>query len=186
MSLSSLFPFFFFNDTATTEIYTLSLHDALPICERGVLRGWPGGRAEHARPVAAVPHQPGVAHGSELRARADVQYRYARDTRNHGATAGRSGSLLGEALLTMARALLIANPVAARTDARAVTTVRDTLRRGGWTVEVLATARAGDARRFGRAAHAQGFDALVSYGGDGTAMEIAAGGVKSGMPLGPV
>ena len=23
---------FFFNDTATTEIYTLSLHDALPIC----------------------------------------------------------------------------------------------------------------------------------------------------------
>src|SRR6266853_6796929 len=29
-----LFIFFFFNDTATTEIYTLSLHDALPI--RGV------------------------------------------------------------------------------------------------------------------------------------------------------
>src|SRR2546430_5991817 len=26
--------FFFFNDTATTEIYTLSLHDALPICQR--------------------------------------------------------------------------------------------------------------------------------------------------------
>src|SRR5258707_4017816 len=29
--LSSCFFFFFFNDTATTEIYTLSLHDALPI-----------------------------------------------------------------------------------------------------------------------------------------------------------
>src|SRR2546427_13054685 len=29
---SSLIVFFFFNDTATTEIYTLSLHDALPIC----------------------------------------------------------------------------------------------------------------------------------------------------------
>src|SRR5215468_12063100 len=28
----SFFFFFFFNDTATTEIYTLSLHDALPIC----------------------------------------------------------------------------------------------------------------------------------------------------------
>src|ERR1035438_10918694 len=28
---SCLFFFFFFNDTATTEIYTLSLHDALPI-----------------------------------------------------------------------------------------------------------------------------------------------------------
>src|SRR5467141_5349870 len=27
----SFFFFFFFNDTATTEIYTLSLHDALPI-----------------------------------------------------------------------------------------------------------------------------------------------------------
>src|SRR3712207_7945597 len=27
-----MFYFFFFNDTATTEIYTLSLHDALPIC----------------------------------------------------------------------------------------------------------------------------------------------------------
>src|SRR5438874_10330140 len=27
-----LFSLFFFNDTATTEIYTLSLHDALPIC----------------------------------------------------------------------------------------------------------------------------------------------------------
>src|SRR6266478_3367957 len=32
----SLIPqiYFFFNDTATTEIYTLSLHDALPICRR--------------------------------------------------------------------------------------------------------------------------------------------------------
>src|SRR6202045_4757804 len=32
--------FFFFNDTATTEIYTLSLHDALPISvSLGILRG---------------------------------------------------------------------------------------------------------------------------------------------------
>src|SRR2546422_6229875 len=30
--------FFFFNDTATTEIYTLSLHDALPICLDARLR----------------------------------------------------------------------------------------------------------------------------------------------------
>src|SRR2546430_6087647 len=30
-----MFFFFFFNDTATTEIYTLSLHDALPICFLG-------------------------------------------------------------------------------------------------------------------------------------------------------
>src|ERR1051326_7682653 len=32
------FSSFFFNDTATTEIYTLSLHDALPICCRLLLR----------------------------------------------------------------------------------------------------------------------------------------------------
>src|SRR2546422_2290269 len=31
LPLSFFFFFFFFNDTATTEIYTLSLHDALPI-----------------------------------------------------------------------------------------------------------------------------------------------------------
>src|SRR5256886_11592519 len=35
--------FFFFNDTATTEIYTLSLHDALPIL------GGPAGAADQAR-----------------------------------------------------------------------------------------------------------------------------------------
>src|SRR2546428_7556939 len=38
---SHLFFFFFFNDTATTEIYTLSLHDALPI-------------SDHARPHGLV------------------------------------------------------------------------------------------------------------------------------------
>src|SRR3712207_9518453 len=32
-----MFFFFFFNDTATTEIYTLSLHDALPIWHDGFL-----------------------------------------------------------------------------------------------------------------------------------------------------
>src|SRR2546430_5404013 len=31
MRIRNLYLFFFFNDTATTEIYTLSLHDALPI-----------------------------------------------------------------------------------------------------------------------------------------------------------
>src|SRR2546429_3456105 len=40
--------FFFFNDTATTEIYTLSLHDALPICA-------PAGTAfEELRPLAPL------------------------------------------------------------------------------------------------------------------------------------
>src|SRR5574343_1647368 len=40
--LRILFFFFFFNDTATTEIYTLSLHDALPISQRGA-HHHPGG-----------------------------------------------------------------------------------------------------------------------------------------------
>src|SRR3989449_9801260 len=35
----SLFFFFFFNDTATTEIYTLSLHDALPILDQLAMIG---------------------------------------------------------------------------------------------------------------------------------------------------
>src|SRR2546430_12769260 len=37
LMLSALLMFFFFNDTATTEIYTLSLHDALPICEAATI-----------------------------------------------------------------------------------------------------------------------------------------------------
>src|SRR5690349_23160001 len=43
-----IFFFFFFNDTATTEIYTLSLHDALPISRSSAAaatcgRTWPSG-----------------------------------------------------------------------------------------------------------------------------------------------
>src|SRR2546422_8486904 len=54
MTLSIIF---FFNDTATTEIYTLSLHDALPICHcraggrdtaHGHAQGRGGGRAQRA------------------------------------------------------------------------------------------------------------------------------------------
>src|SRR5215217_898522 len=48
---------FFFNDTATTEIYTLSLHDALPI-----RRWWAGSRehvaGEHYRLQGANPGPP--------------------------------------------------------------------------------------------------------------------------------
>src|SRR5256885_5751598 len=42
--IASLFFFFFFNDTATTEIYTLSLHDALPIYLRLVFLEEPFGQ----------------------------------------------------------------------------------------------------------------------------------------------
>src|SRR5476651_574248 len=40
--------FFFFNDTATTEIYTLSLHDALPICASPISPAHPRGGGEAA------------------------------------------------------------------------------------------------------------------------------------------
>src|SRR3712207_7117550 len=40
--------FFFFNDTATTEIYTLSLHDALPICHELQVRQPPARRLDRA------------------------------------------------------------------------------------------------------------------------------------------
>src|SRR6478735_12039871 len=49
---SSKLPLFFFNDTATTEIYTLSLHDALPI-SRDLL--------VDERPHGGGPAQPGGA-----------------------------------------------------------------------------------------------------------------------------
>src|SRR2546425_3131078 len=44
MPIASMSSLFFFNDTATTEIYTLSLHDALPISDVGELRRRFGGR----------------------------------------------------------------------------------------------------------------------------------------------
>src|SRR2546429_7601299 len=43
--------FFFFNDTATTEIYTLSLHDALPISNAGVNAGANGRIAKEFKPA---------------------------------------------------------------------------------------------------------------------------------------
>src|SRR6266536_6140752 len=60
---------FFFNDTATTEIYTLSLHDALPICgERfGSVRR--NGRDRHGR----LSHdERSEEHTSELQSRVDL------------------------------------------------------------------------------------------------------------------
>src|SRR2546430_5122314 len=44
MARASRTAFFFFNDTATTEIYTLSLHDALPICHFLIQRHRKGNR----------------------------------------------------------------------------------------------------------------------------------------------
>src|ERR1035438_10895452 len=54
-----LFPFsffFFFNDTATTEIYTLSLHDALPICPRPRRPDVDGSGCRSPRPTRSEEH----------------------------------------------------------------------------------------------------------------------------------
>src|SRR5579872_7628896 len=60
------FPFFFFfNDTATTEIYTLSLHDALPI---SLLRARDAPRGHHATPRATNAKR-SEEHTSELQSR---------------------------------------------------------------------------------------------------------------------
>src|SRR5258705_9031853 len=68
MTHSLPFFFFFFNDTATTEIYTLSLHDALPICvPAGDLHAGGDGLCARARAdrVASL-HRRSEEHTSEL------------------------------------------------------------------------------------------------------------------------
>src|SRR6266513_6439761 len=59
--------FFFFNDTATTEIYTLSLHDALPISCTSKWR-WLSVRLEASRVRANRSEE----HTSELQSRFDL------------------------------------------------------------------------------------------------------------------
>src|SRR2546429_7077213 len=60
--VSLFFIFFFFNDTATTEIYTLSLHDALPIyrvdAPRGIVWHAPDvvDESDRTEPSAGRPH----------------------------------------------------------------------------------------------------------------------------------
>src|SRR3712207_8319009 len=56
----------FFNDTATTEIYTLSLHDALPISLRVQRRAHPA-RLPHGRHASGAPRGRAVpAHATRL------------------------------------------------------------------------------------------------------------------------
>src|SRR3712207_8333327 len=67
--------FFFFNDTATTEIYTLSLHDALPIFTAAgfsaTAPGWPGEQPTAAQSrtkadIAGLSMQGLVTHYADL------------------------------------------------------------------------------------------------------------------------
>src|SRR5689334_24341569 len=57
---------FFFNDTATTEIYTLSLHDALPICAASGARRLGRGHARPRRSPERVASRRSEEHTSEL------------------------------------------------------------------------------------------------------------------------
>src|SRR5262249_62053225 len=72
----SLPPFlFFFTDTATTEIYTLSLHDALPICPRPQEMG--------SRPARPRPARPGDLRRTPLQRQAGASRRSARRSEEH-------------------------------------------------------------------------------------------------------
>src|SRR5688572_33218912 len=71
--------FFFFNDTATTEIYTLSLHDALPIWRRHaddrVVDSAARDRSAEHRGVAAedaLPEPRSEEHTSELQSQSNL------------------------------------------------------------------------------------------------------------------
>src|SRR6266513_6556908 len=68
MNFSCSFFFFFFNDTATTEIYTLSLHDALPIFLAHA--GEPAGAMQFD--LAGFSQGRSEEHTSELQSRFDV------------------------------------------------------------------------------------------------------------------
>src|SRR2546430_4643411 len=67
---------FFFNDTATTEIYTLSLHDALPIFRRAPGTGLMAGAGGRARRGSAGDPAPLAArseeHTSELQSQSNL------------------------------------------------------------------------------------------------------------------
>src|SRR2546427_7424324 len=74
------FPFFFFNDTATTEIYTLSLHDALPIWSSASTRSCSPWSRNFIQPKAATHTQTTITakkprseeHTSELQSQSNL------------------------------------------------------------------------------------------------------------------
>src|SRR5437588_1638392 len=73
--VSLLLLFFFFNDTATTEIYTLSLHDALPILEwsRSGIRAEPASTpAQISRDFMHRERLRSEEHTSELQSHSDL------------------------------------------------------------------------------------------------------------------
>src|SRR5246500_4169466 len=75
--------FFFFNDTATTEIYTLSLHDALPISLRPATPA-PSVRYRRARPAGAGPRSRSEEHTSELQSQSNIVCRLLLEKKKKG------------------------------------------------------------------------------------------------------
>src|SRR3712207_8190441 len=71
---------FFFNDTATTEIYTLSLHDALPISRSGEVRPRRLRPGRRHRPAGAAGHGrgPRLLHADGARPDGGPRFRRAR------------------------------------------------------------------------------------------------------------
>src|SRR5256886_17024705 len=75
---STCFVFFFFNDTATTEIYTLSLHDALPISRLPP----PELRARHDHPPGGEGDERSEEHTSELQSQSNLVCRLLLEKKN--------------------------------------------------------------------------------------------------------
>src|SRR2546428_4575203 len=73
--------FFFFNDTATTEIYTLSLHDALPIYGPAP-RAFVLERAQHVEAAVTCCARRSEEHTSELQSRSDLVCRLLLEKKN--------------------------------------------------------------------------------------------------------
>src|SRR2546430_10655741 len=65
-------PIFFFNDTATTEIYTLSLHDALPISSRSPFEGSVNGREFQDDESCQLLLRRSEEHTSELQSQSNL------------------------------------------------------------------------------------------------------------------
>src|SRR3712207_9524280 len=66
-TLSNAYFVFFFNDTATTEIYTLSLHDALPISGANTTLPAASSRRRCPRRDRSCPPRGGAGNGAEAR-----------------------------------------------------------------------------------------------------------------------
>jgi YegS/Rv2252/BmrU family lipid kinase len=86
----------------------------------------------------------------------------------------------------MARVLLITNPVAARTDPKAVRTVSTVLAGEGWEVDVVGTTRPGHAAELAAEGVRDGVDVIAVYGGDGTTMQAVKGMRGSDVALGMI